>query len=88
MIGAIVESVGLRYGLVLDETPSLERGMVTPVVKGNNGKIVVVGASHMYRMAEYLPTDSISLAYPGFKPSTESIVGINPFLHPKGLYRP
>jgi hypothetical protein len=35
-----------------------------------------IGASHMYRMAEYLPADSISLAYPGFKPSTESIVVI------------
>ncbi len=27
----------------------------------------------MYRMAEYLPKESISLAYPGFKPTTESL---------------
>jgi hypothetical protein len=76
LIGAIIESLVLHYGLVLDETPSLDRGMVTPVEKGSDGRIVVVGASHMYKMAEYLPVDSISLAYPGFKPSTESIVVI------------
>jgi hypothetical protein len=50
--------------------------MATLAAKGNDGRIVVVGASHMYRMVEYMPADSISLAYPGFKPSTESIVEI------------
>jgi hypothetical protein len=76
LIGAIIELVVLHYGLVLDDTPSLERGMATLAAKGNDGRIVVVGASHMYRMVEYMPADSISLAYPGFKPSTESIVEI------------
>ncbi len=76
LVGAIIESLVLHYGLGLDLTPTLERGMATPAANGNEGRIVVVDASHMYRMAEYLPSDSISLAYPGFKPSAESIVSI------------
>jgi hypothetical protein len=54
----------------------LESFHSAPVANGNEGKIVVVGASHMYRMAEYLPANSISPAYLRFKPLAESIVSI------------
>ncbi len=39
----------------------------------------------MYRMAEYLPTESISLAYPGFKPTTESITSLKEELEGQSL---
>jgi hypothetical protein len=55
-------------------TPNLERGMATPARDDTEGRIIVIGASHLYRTVEYLPSATVSLAMPGFRPSKEKII--------------
>jgi hypothetical protein len=62
LIGAILDAVAGQNGLSLDRNLLLERGMATPVNYEVTGRIIVVGASHMYRMAEYLPKECVGIA--------------------------
>jgi hypothetical protein len=41
-----------------------------------NGRIVVVGASHMCRLAKQVPADTVVLAVAGFKPAKDSVAEI------------
>ncbi len=66
----------MRYGIDLKTAPSLERRLSTPVDNAGEGRLVIVGASHMCRTAEYLSSECIYLAYPGFKPDREKIQDI------------
>jgi hypothetical protein len=50
--------------------------MVTPVEAASDRRLVLVGASHMCRTAQFLSNECISLAYPGFRPEKEKISGI------------
>jgi hypothetical protein len=50
--------------------------MVTPVVPTSNGRIFLIGASHMSRTAEFMPSDTVSLAYLGFRPEKEKLIGL------------
>jgi hypothetical protein len=45
----------------------------TPPRDESGGRIIVIGASHLYRTVEYLPANTVSLATPGFKPTKEKI---------------
>jgi hypothetical protein len=51
--------------------------MATPAKDESEGRIIVIGASHMYRTVEYLPANTISLAMPGFKPTKEKIAELD-----------
>jgi hypothetical protein len=51
---------------------SYECGMETPADQNSNNRIILIGASHMTRTAKYV-NDSVSLAYPGFRPDIEKI---------------
>jgi hypothetical protein len=73
IITAIIEDLSVCYGVKINPSPNLERGMATPVRDDSDGRIIVIGASHMYRTVEYLPANTVSLAMPGFKPSKEKI---------------
>jgi hypothetical protein len=53
-------------------SPSFERGMATPVDQNVGGRVILIGALHMCRTAEYLQ-DSVNLAYPGFRQEKDKI---------------
>ncbi len=67
LITTLLEEISMLYGIDLEKTPSLECRLLTPVENEGEGRLVIVGASHMCRTAEYLNSECISLAYPGFK---------------------
>jgi hypothetical protein len=62
---------------LLDVSPGETfKNLSTSVDNAGEGRLVIVGASHMCRTAEYLSTECISLAYPGFKPDRDKIQDI------------
>jgi hypothetical protein len=64
------------FGVGVDPTPSLERGVVTQATDNEKARVVLVGASHMVRLAEQLDTNTISLAFQGFRPKEPNISDI------------
>jgi hypothetical protein len=74
IITAMLKEISASYGVKINLFPNLERGMATPVEENSGGQIILIGASHVYRTAEYLPAATITLATPSFKPSKEKIV--------------
>jgi hypothetical protein len=67
IIKAMLSEINMSFGFDLNETPVMERGAVTPEKTSLPGRLIIVGASHMARMASYLPQETIVLATPGFK---------------------
>jgi hypothetical protein len=76
LVCEILKELKENYGVKICTNPSFERGMATPVTNTGSGRIVLIGASHISRTAEYLPSDTVSLAYPGFKPEKNKIEGL------------
>ncbi len=75
-MGALLEEISLRYGIDLETALSLQRRITTLVEATGKGRLVLVGASHMCRTAEFLSADCFSLAYPEFKSDKDKIHGI------------
>jgi hypothetical protein len=61
-----------NFGLQLGPFLSLERGVMTQTDKTTTNRYIVVGGSHMHKMASYMPANTTSFAEPGFRagPST------------------
>ncbi len=72
LVSAILREIRDNYGLKINTSPSFEQGMVTPANQNSNGRIILVGASHMTRTAKYV-RDPVSLAYPCFRPDIEKV---------------
>jgi hypothetical protein len=72
IVFALMSELNKNYGLQLDPFPSLECGVVTQADKATTNRYIVVGGSHMHRMAAYMPDNTTSLAEPGSRaePST------------------
>jgi hypothetical protein len=51
LIYALMEDLNWNFGVGIDPCPSLERGVVTQVIDSKQGRLVLVGASHMNRLA-------------------------------------
>jgi hypothetical protein len=73
LVCTILKEIKENYGVKICTNPSFERGMVTPVINNGSGRVYLIGASYMSRTAEYLPSDTVSLAYSGFKPEKNKI---------------
>jgi hypothetical protein len=73
IVRAILDRVAGQYGVAINCNPSLERGMAILVNDNVTGQVIIVGASHMCRMAEFVPMNYILLAYPGFRTKREGI---------------
>ncbi len=73
IVTAILTDLCNSYGVKVNMTPNLECGMATPARDDVDGRIVVIGASHLYRTVEYLLPTTVSVATPGFRPSKEKI---------------
>jgi hypothetical protein len=43
-----------NFGVKINISPSLERGMVTPVNQSSGGRVILISALHMGRTAEYM----------------------------------
>jgi hypothetical protein len=67
IIFALIKELNKNFGLQLDPVPSLERGVVTQIDKTTDNRYIVVGGSHMNRMAAFMPENTINLAEPGFR---------------------
>jgi hypothetical protein len=68
IVFALIADLNGFYGINLDPNPSLERGVTTQGIDTAQGRTILVGASHMVRLADKLDQEAICLAFPGFKP--------------------
>jgi hypothetical protein len=76
LIASLFEEINKFYGMGIDPNPSLERGCVTQGAVVTEIRTVLVGASHMTRLAEEMRGDVVSLAFPGFRPKDRMIEDI------------
>jgi hypothetical protein len=58
--------INLQFGVGIDPHPSLEHGVVNQVADSVHCKLMLMGASHMIRLADVMGPRTISLAYQGF----------------------
>ncbi len=65
-----------KFGVSVNTNPILERGSATPVKIHMQGRLIIVGASHMMILAKHLPNTTINLAYPGFKATPQALAQI------------
>jgi hypothetical protein len=75
LVGAILKNLRESYGVKINVSPSFERGMATLVETGTESRIIMIGASHMCRTAEFLPS-CVNLAYPGFRLEKDKISNV------------
>jgi hypothetical protein len=68
LITSLIDEINKFYGMGIDPNPSLERGCVTQGTVVSKIRTVLVGASHMTRLADEMGCDVVSLAFPGFRP--------------------
>ncbi len=54
LISTILAEVHENFGVKINISPSLERGMVTPVNQSSGGRVILISALHMGRTAEYM----------------------------------
>ncbi len=76
IVCALISDLNGFYGINLDPSPSLERGVSTQGSGTAQGRTILVGASHMVRLGEKLGHDTISLAIPGFRPKENLIANL------------
>jgi hypothetical protein len=68
LLFALMDDLNKNFGVGIDPYPSLERGAVTQAIDSKQGRLVLVGASHMTRLATVMGPRAVSLAYLGFRP--------------------
>jgi hypothetical protein len=85
VVSALIAELAENYGVRLNKNPSFERGGSSTAAAGATGRFILIGASHMSRMAEYMPPCTINLAVPGFKATTiamtqvtQKLMSLNP----------
>jgi hypothetical protein len=59
-------------GLSLNLAPSKECRIGTPTNTGSEGRLILIGVSHMGRAREFLPDDVVVLALPRGPPGAAS----------------
>ncbi len=61
------------FGVLLNPDPVLKRRVETPADSIGTNRFIVIGASHMTRLSEFLPPNTTTMAYPGFRPDQSKI---------------
>jgi hypothetical protein len=74
VIMTLLQELVTHFGVKINMEPSLERGGTTPAEIQMPGRLIIVGASHMVRMAKHLPENTVNLAFPGFKAMPQALV--------------
>jgi hypothetical protein len=54
-ITAIIKEITGSYEVQINQAPSLERWMATPAAISGEGRTILIGASHICRVVEFLP---------------------------------
>ncbi len=78
---ALIADLNGFYGINLDPNPSLERRVSTQGSDTAHARTILAGASHMVRLAAKLGQETISLAFPGFRPKEPMIGNLASRLH-------
>jgi hypothetical protein len=73
LVKSIIRELIANFGVSLNPDPVLERRVETPADSTGINRFIVIGASHMTRMSEFLPPSTTILAYPGFRPEQSKI---------------
>ncbi len=73
LINSLISEINKFYGMGIDPNPELERGCVTQGAEMSKSRTVLVGASHMTRLAEEMGIDTVNLAFPGFRPKGKMV---------------
>ncbi len=73
IVTPLIADLNNLYGFGLDPSPSMELGETTQGTDSALGRSVLVGTSHMLRLADELGLDTISLSFPGFRPYESTI---------------
>jgi hypothetical protein len=76
LIMALITVLNDTYGLRLNKNPNFERGGSSTAADAAPGHIILIGASHMMRLAEHLLPCTVNLAIPGFKATTVATMQI------------
>ncbi len=76
IISVLLHELVQKFGVSVNTNPILECGSVTPVKMHMPGRLIIVGALHMMRLAKHLPNTTINLAYPGFKATPQALTQI------------
>jgi hypothetical protein len=71
LILTLFDEINNLYGMGIDPNPTLERGSVTQGADMDRIRTVLVGASHMTRIADEIGQEVVNLAFPGFRPKEE-----------------
>jgi hypothetical protein len=85
IICALMKDLNMFFGVGVDPSPSLERGVVTQETDNENTRVVLIGASHMIRLAENMGPETVSLAFHGFRPREPTITELADELQKLGL---
>jgi hypothetical protein len=73
IIVALMKDLNMFFGVGVDPSPSLECGVVTQATDNEKARVVLVGASHMVRLADRMGPETVSLAFQGFRPREPTI---------------
>jgi hypothetical protein len=73
LVQSIIRELMASFGVSLNPDPVLERRVETPADSTGINQFIVIGASHMTRMSGFLPPNTTTMAYPGFRPDQSKI---------------
>jgi hypothetical protein len=74
LVKTLIAELTGNYGLRINKNPSFERGGSSTAADTVPGRIILIGASHMMRLAEHMPPGTVNLAIPGFKATAASVM--------------
>jgi hypothetical protein len=67
IVNTLINELSVLFGINPDRAPILEQKGETPAGKNTNGRLIVIGVSHMTRLVGHLPHDTINMSMPRFK---------------------
>jgi hypothetical protein len=73
LANSLISEINMFYGMGIDPNLELERGCATQGAVLSKSRTILVGASHMSRLAEEMGSDTVSLAFPGFRPKEKMV---------------
>jgi hypothetical protein len=79
LVLTFLSDINSNFGVKLDPYPSLKYGLASLDTNDDDGRILVIGSSHISRMACHMQPENINLAEPGYTASQSSLLGHGPY---------
>ncbi len=76
LVKILIAELTDNYGLRINNNPCFERGVSSTAADTLPGRIILIGASHMMRLAEHMPPCTINLAIPGFRATAATVMHV------------